>query len=98
VRVIPVRAVLVDFDGTACAHDVAEHLLVAFGEGDWPAYDDLWDRGEISGRDAIGAQAAMVRGTTAQLTAFALDHCRKRIATPRCRVEHGHRVEVSVVR
>lgn len=73
--VIPVGAVLVDFDGTACAHDVAEHLLVAFGEEGWPGYDTMWDRGEISGRDAIGAQAAMVGGTTATLIEFALDHC-----------------------
>jgi 2-hydroxy-3-keto-5-methylthiopentenyl-1-phosphate phosphatase len=75
VSVIGVGTVLVDFDGTACAHDVAEHLLVAFGEDDWPGYDAMWDRGEISGRDAIGAQASMVTGTTAELTAFALGHC-----------------------
>ena len=73
--VIPVGAVLVDFDGTACAHDVAEDLLVAFGEEGWADYDQLWDRGEISGRDAISTQAAMVRGTTAELIEFALGHC-----------------------
>ena len=73
---ISVGAVLVDFDGTACLHDVAEHLLVAFGEdGSWPGYDDAWDRGEIGGHDTIGAQAAMVRGTTAQLIEFARAHC-----------------------
>ena len=27
-----VGAVIVDFDGTACLHDVAEHLLEAFAE------------------------------------------------------------------
>jgi len=36
---IPVDAVLVDFDGTACSHDVAEHLLIEFGDPAWPDWD-----------------------------------------------------------
>lgn len=31
-----IGSVLVDFDGTACLHDVAEHLLVEFGDPSWP--------------------------------------------------------------
>ncbi|MGB7804871.1 MAG: hypothetical protein WBM72_04630 [Actinomycetota bacterium] len=42
-----VGAVLVDFDGTAALHDVAEHLLVEFGDPAWPTYDEAVDRGEI---------------------------------------------------
>ena len=73
---LPVGAVLVDFDGTACLHDVAEHLLTAFGEeATWARFDDAWERGEIGGRDAIGAQAAMVRGTTEELIAYSVAHC-----------------------
>lgn len=34
----PVGAVLVDFDGTACLHDVAEHLI-GFSDPSWPDYD-----------------------------------------------------------
>jgi len=30
--VLPIAAILVDFDGTACLHDVAEHLLTEFGD------------------------------------------------------------------
>ena len=37
---IPVDAVLVDFDGTACSHDVAEHLLIEFGDPSWPEWDE----------------------------------------------------------
>ena len=43
---LPVGAVLVDFDGTACAHDVAEHLLDAFGDEGWRDYDEAVDRKE----------------------------------------------------
>ena len=29
------RSILVDFDGTACSHDVAEHVMERFGDPDW---------------------------------------------------------------
>jgi 2-hydroxy-3-keto-5-methylthiopentenyl-1-phosphate phosphatase len=72
---LPVGAILVDFDGTACRHDVAEHLLVEFGDPGWPEYDDAVDRGDIGLREAITAQAAMIRGTRDELLGFALAHC-----------------------
>ena len=72
---LPVGAVLVDFDGTACLHDVAEHLLVEFGDPAWPEYDAAVDRGDIGLREAIQAQNAMVRADRATLLAFARDHC-----------------------
>jgi 2-hydroxy-3-keto-5-methylthiopentenyl-1-phosphate phosphatase len=70
-----VGAILVDFDGKACRHDVAEHLLVRFGDPAWPEYDDAVDRGEIGLRTAITAQAGMLRASQEQLLAYALDHC-----------------------
>jgi 2-hydroxy-3-keto-5-methylthiopentenyl-1-phosphate phosphatase len=39
---LPIGAVLVDFDGTACLHDVAEHLLIEFGHPSWPDHDVAW--------------------------------------------------------
>jgi 2-hydroxy-3-keto-5-methylthiopentenyl-1-phosphate phosphatase len=72
---LPVGAVLVDFDGTACLHDVSEHLLVEFGDPRWPEYDAAVDRGEIALRDAIVAQDAMLRADRDTLVAFALEHC-----------------------
>jgi 2-hydroxy-3-keto-5-methylthiopentenyl-1-phosphate phosphatase len=68
-------AVLVDFDGTACLHDVAEHLLIEFGDPAWPTYDEGVDRGEIGLREAIVAQDGMLRADRDTLLAFALEHC-----------------------
>ena len=42
---LPVRSILVDFDGTACSHDVAEHVMERFGEPDWATYDEAWCEG-----------------------------------------------------
>lgn len=70
-----VSAVLVDFDATACLHDVAEHLLQEFAEPGWTAYDDAVERGEIGLRDAIVAQAAMLRAPTEAMLRYALAHC-----------------------
>ena len=50
---VPVRSVLVDFDGTACMHDVAEHLMERFGEPSWRDWDERWIRGEVDTRAAI---------------------------------------------
>jgi 2,3-diketo-5-methylthio-1-phosphopentane phosphatase len=72
---LPVGSVLVDFDGTACAHDVAEHLLVEFGDPSWPEYDAAWERGELDSRRVITAQGAMLRAPVAEMVAFALEHC-----------------------
>ena len=44
---LPARALLVDFDGTACLQDVSELLLVAFGEPGWERFDEAVDRGDI---------------------------------------------------
>ena len=70
---LPVRALLVDFDGTACLQDVSEMLLDAFGEPQWERFDDAVDRGEMGLREAAEHQAAMLRGTQEEMLAFALD-------------------------
>ena len=71
---LPVRALLVDFDGTACLQDVSEMLLDAFGEPEWKAFDEAVDRGEMGLREAAGHQAAMLRGTREEMLAHALEH------------------------
>jgi 2-hydroxy-3-keto-5-methylthiopentenyl-1-phosphate phosphatase len=73
--VLEIGSVLIDFDGTACSHDVAEHLLEEFGDPTWPSYDEAWERGEIGAADALKAQAAMLDATTERMLTFALDHC-----------------------
>ena len=40
---LAVKALLVDFDGTACLQDVSELLLDAFGEPGWERFDDAVD-------------------------------------------------------
>ena len=72
---LPVGTILVDFDGTACSHDVAEHLLIEFGDPSWPEYDEAWSRGEIDARQALAAQAGMLDAPLDQLLAYALAHC-----------------------
>jgi 2,3-diketo-5-methylthio-1-phosphopentane phosphatase len=72
--VLPVRALLVDFDGTACLQDVSEMLLDAFGDLGWKALDDAVDRGEMGLREAAGHQAAMLRGSLEEMLAYAVDH------------------------
>ena len=72
---LPIGSVLVDFDGTACLHDVVEHLLGEFGDPSWPEWDRAWERGEIGSHDVILAQAAMLAEPTDVLLAFALRHC-----------------------
>jgi 2,3-diketo-5-methylthio-1-phosphopentane phosphatase len=71
---LPVRALLVDFDGTACLQDVSEMLLDAFGDPGWKAFDDAVDRGRVGLREAAGHQAAMLRGSREEMLGFALDH------------------------
>ncbi|HET9724429.1 MAG TPA: HAD-IB family phosphatase [Actinomycetota bacterium] len=70
----PVRALVVDFDGTACLQDVSEELLKAFGEPSWPQFDDAVDRGEMGLREAAGHQAAMLSGSLEEMLAYALAH------------------------
>jgi 2-hydroxy-3-keto-5-methylthiopentenyl-1-phosphate phosphatase len=72
---LPIGSVLVDFDGTACSHDAAEHLLVEFGDPSWPELDAAWERGELDSRRVISGQAAMLHASLERLIGFALEHC-----------------------
>ena len=69
---LPVRALLVDFDGTACLQDLSEMLLDTFGEPGWKRFDEAVDRGEMGLREAGDHQVAMLRGSREEMLAFAL--------------------------
>jgi 2-hydroxy-3-keto-5-methylthiopentenyl-1-phosphate phosphatase len=74
---LPIDAVIVDFDGTACLHDVGVDLLERFGDQD-SALDEVdraFDVGEIGLRDVLVAEAAALRASDRDLIAFALEHC-----------------------
>jgi 2-hydroxy-3-keto-5-methylthiopentenyl-1-phosphate phosphatase len=72
---VQVAAVIVDFDGTACSHDVAEHLLREFAHDDWENLDEAWERGRIGSQDVVAAQSAMLDADRDTLLAFAAAHC-----------------------
>ena len=68
-----IASLLIDFDGTACPHDVSEELLDRFGDGDWRRYDDAVDRGELGLRQAAEIQSSMLRATREEMLEFALE-------------------------
>jgi 2-hydroxy-3-keto-5-methylthiopentenyl-1-phosphate phosphatase len=74
---LPIGAVIVDFDGTACLHDVGVDLLERFGaRSDTLAeVDRAFDAGEVGLRDVLVAEAASLRGNDEELIGFALEHC-----------------------
>jgi 2,3-diketo-5-methylthio-1-phosphopentane phosphatase len=71
---LAVRALVVDFDGTACRQDVSELLLIEFGDPTWRGFDDAVDRGEMGLREAARHQSAMLHGTREEMLAFAVEH------------------------
>ena len=71
---LPVRSVLVDFDGTASKVDVTASLLATFGDPSWHTYDEAFARGDIGLREAIQAQDRMLDADRDTLIAFALEH------------------------
>lgn len=70
-----VAAVIVDFDGTACSHDVAGHLLREFAHDDWESLDEAWERGRIGSQDVVAAQSAMLEADRDTMLAFVAEHC-----------------------
>jgi 2-hydroxy-3-keto-5-methylthiopentenyl-1-phosphate phosphatase len=77
---LPVGALIVDFDGTICLHDVGVDLVERFGAdasrtGPLAEVDRAFDAGEVGLRDVLVAEAASLRGSDEELVAFALDHC-----------------------
>ncbi len=72
---LSVRSILVDFDGTACTHDVAEHLMDHFGDPGWRDWDERWMRREVDTRASIRAQVAPFAGKSDELIDYAVSHC-----------------------
>ena len=77
---LPIGAIVVDFDGTVCLHDVGVDLLARFGtdasrDGELARIDRAFQAGAIGLRDVIVAEAATLRADDEELIAFALAHC-----------------------
>jgi 2-hydroxy-3-keto-5-methylthiopentenyl-1-phosphate phosphatase len=72
---LPVRSVLVDFDGTVCLHDVGVCLGKRFGAPGWESLGEAYERGEMGLRELISAENSLLLGTRDEMLAFALEHC-----------------------
>jgi 2,3-diketo-5-methylthio-1-phosphopentane phosphatase len=73
---MPVRAVVVDFDGTIVPQDVSEEILRAFASPAWWDIDLEFQRGEIGCRECLVRQAELLRGDRESFLAYALDRFR----------------------
>ncbi len=92
-----VASVVVDFDGTASTHDVAEHLLERFASGDWRRLDAAWERGELGSQHTVAAQSAMLDADRATLLGHAIAHCAvDPTFAPFVTWAHEHDVEVAL--
>jgi 2,3-diketo-5-methylthio-1-phosphopentane phosphatase len=92
-----IGAIVVDFDGTACLHDVAEHLLLEFAAGDWESLDQAWERGEAGSQEVVAAQSAMLDADRDTLLDHVRAHCpMDPTFAPFVEWAHGRGVEVSI--
>lgn len=72
---MPIGAIVVDFDGTACSVDVSEVLLEAFGDPRWMTYNDLVMDGSMGLREAAGRQAVLLTSSEDTMLDYAVEHC-----------------------
>jgi 2-hydroxy-3-keto-5-methylthiopentenyl-1-phosphate phosphatase len=70
---IPIRATVIDFDGTICPQDVSEEILQEFASPAWKDIDLEFQRGEIGSRECLVRQAALLSGTRDAMLVFALE-------------------------
>lgn len=52
-----------DFDGTICPIDTTDFLLETFADPQWHVIEARWEAGEISSRQCLAAQVALIRAT-----------------------------------
>ena len=55
--------VLVDFDGTVAPDDPTDRLLERFANPEWREIESEWQNGEISSRECMARQVALLRAT-----------------------------------
>jgi len=70
---LPVRAIVVDFDGTVCPADVSEEILKAFAPREWWDIDLEFQRGEIGSRECLLRQTALLSGSQEDMLRLALE-------------------------
>jgi 2-hydroxy-3-keto-5-methylthiopentenyl-1-phosphate phosphatase len=75
-------AVVVDFDGTVTERAVSYMLLERFGRAGWRDLDARFASGELSAREVIAAQFAMIDATDAEISDFSRQHVQLREGFP----------------
>ena len=95
---LPVRSVLIDFDGTVCV-DVTLELLTEFVDADaWAACDRAFELDEIRLREAIQSQNRMLEADRETLMSFALEKgCLEPTFPPFLRWCEAKGLEVAIV-
>lgn len=63
-------AIMVDFDGTACAYDVGNLLFARFSQSGWSKVVHSWERGEIDSRECLIEESKLARATREDLSDF----------------------------
>jgi 2-hydroxy-3-keto-5-methylthiopentenyl-1-phosphate phosphatase len=71
-----VSALVIDFDGTICPHDVSEEILDAFAPPEWWDIDLEFQRGYIGSRECVVRQAKLLEGSQRAMLDFALERYR----------------------
>src|SRR5436309_7934590 len=61
---------LVDFDGTIAPTDTVDALLERYADPEWLRLEERWVRGEITARQCMAGQIALVRAERAELDEF----------------------------
>ena len=75
-------AVVVDFDGTVTERAVSYMLLEKYGRPGWRELDQRYAAGELTAREVIAAQFAMIDATDEQIADFARQHVKLRAGFP----------------
>ncbi len=75
-------AVVVDFDGTVTERAVSYMLLEKYGRPGWRELDQRYAAGELTAREVIAAQFAMIDATEEQIADFARQHVKLRAGFP----------------
>lgn len=58
---------LIDFDGTIAPDDPTDRLLERFADPGWREVEAAWQAGQISSRECMGRQVALLRAMPAEL-------------------------------
>jgi 2,3-diketo-5-methylthio-1-phosphopentane phosphatase len=61
---------LVDFDGTISPTDTVDVLLERYADPEWTRVEERWVRGEITSRECMASQIALVRADRAELERY----------------------------